>query len=179
MNAGNLFKTVVVLLLIASLCFAAEKPKAAEHPGAAMGKADELTKAELADAVAAYIKKEASANKGFFPITDDKTGQKLNLELEKVHRERLSKVGKDQYFACVDFKTADGKKKYDIDFFMKGTNKNNLTFSEFVIHKENGKERYKWYEEGGVWKKKPVEETKKSQEQPVKPPAEKPAEHPK
>ena len=97
------------------------------------------------------------------------------MTLDKVHRDRLSKVGKDTYFACADFRTPEGK-IYDLDVFMKGPDKDNLTFSEFMVHKEAGKERYTWYEQGGVWKKKPVGT---APEQPKKRPTEHPSEHPK
>ena len=113
-------------------------------------------------------------------VFDEKAGEELKLTLDKVHRKRLSKVGWNQYFACADFKTPDGK-IYDLDVFMRGTNKDNLTFSKFSIHKEAGKERYTWYEKGGIWKKKavgePVEEHPK--EYPGKPRREHPSEHPK
>jgi hypothetical protein len=181
MNGKILFK-IAVALLIASMFVAVEGLKGAEHPGRPGGgkaKPKGLTKDQLADAIEAHIKKVAAENNGYFPITDEKTGQKLNLELVKVHRKRVAKVGKDLYFSCVDFKTAEGKKKYDVDFFMKGAKKEDLTFSEFMIHKENGEERYEWYEEDGIWKKKPVEETEKPKEKPKKPPSEHPSEHPK
>jgi hypothetical protein len=157
MSGKNLFKTAAVIsIALACLsikCYCAEHP---EHP-TSKPKSAGLTKDQLADAIEAYIQKEAAANDGNFPITDEKTGEKLQMKLERVHRERLAQVGPDQYFACVDFKSTEGK-MYDVDFFMKGTAKDNLTFSEFMIHKVNGKPRYTWYEEKGVWKRKPVVE---------------------
>ncbi|KKK65894.1 hypothetical protein LCGC14_2969540, partial [marine sediment metagenome] len=92
---------------------------------------------------------------GYFVAFDEKVGKELKLTLDKVHRKRLSKVGEDLYFACADFKTPGGR-IYDLDVFMKGADKDNLTFSKFSIHKEAGKERYTWYEKDGIWKKKPV-----------------------
>jgi len=76
-------------------------------------------------------------------------------EIDKVHRARLSKVADDKYFACADFTTKDGK-VYDLDVFMVGPDKDSLEFSEFSVHKEDGVERYTWYEEDGLWKKKDV-----------------------
>ncbi len=39
---------------------------------------------------------------------------------------------------------------------MTGTALDNLNFHDLTIHKEEGKARYTWYEEGGVWKKRPT-----------------------
>ncbi|MCK4958737.1 MAG: hypothetical protein KAT00_05045, partial [Planctomycetes bacterium] len=139
-----------------------------EHPEG--GESAALTKDVLADAVEAYVEKTAAQQGGYFTVVDDKTGEQLKLTLDKVHRERLSRVGPELYFACADFKTPTGK-VYDLDVFMEGTSVDNLTFSKFDVHKEEGKERYTWYEEGGVWKTKPVGGG-------VEHPAEHPKEHP-
>lgn len=149
-----------------------------EHPGEhPTGQGSDLTKEQLADAVEAYIQKQAAAHGGAFPIMDEKAGQDLHLTLVRVHRERLAKVGPDHYFACVDFKSPEGK-VYDVDFFMKGAAKDNLAFSEFMIHKEDGKERYTWYQENGIWKRKPVGEAGQPAEKPAEQPKEHPTEHP-
>lgn len=145
-----------------------------EHPEG--GESAALTKDVLADAVAAYVEKTAAEQGGRFTVVDDKTGEQLELTLDKVHRDRLSRVGPDLYFACADFKTPTGK-VYDLDVFMEGTAVDNLTFSKFDVHKEEGKERYTWYEEGGVWKTKQVGG---GAEHPAEHPAkEESAEHPK
>ena len=138
-----------------------------------------ITKDELADAVEAYVKKESESQGGYFAVFDEEAGKELKLTLDKVHRKRLSKVGWNRYFACADFKTLDGK-VYDLDVFMRGTTRNNLRFSKFSIHKEAGKERYTWYEKGGVWKKKAVGEPAEEhpKEHPSKPRKERPQEHP-
>lgn len=114
---------------------------------------------------------------------DEKTGEMLKLKLDRVHRERLSRVGENTYFACADFITPDGK-VYDLDVFMEGTDKDNMKFSKFTIHKEAGKERYTWYEEGGLWKQKLVAEAaeehpkEKEKEHPEEKEKEPPKEHP-
>ena len=144
-----------------------------------------ITKDELADTIEAYVKKESELHGGYFVVFDEKAGKELKLTLDKVHRKRLSKVGRNRYFACADFKTPEGK-MYDLDVFMTGPDKDHLTFSKFMVHKEAGKERYTWYEQGGVWKTKkvgmPIEkhpkEPKHPEEHPKKPPKEHPSEHP-
>ncbi len=171
MCGRNFFK-IIVVLAITLACLSANGCKKREHPAehpAEAPKESGLTKDQLADAIEAYINGQAAANEGYFPITDEKTGGQLQMTLVKVHRERLAKVGPDHYFACVDFKTPEGK-LYDVDFFMKGPDRDNLTFSEFMIHKEDGRERYTWHEENGIWKTEPVE----AAEQPAEPPKEEP-----
>jgi hypothetical protein len=78
-------------------------------------------------------------------------GKNLALDLMKVHDDRLSSLGGGKYFACVDMKAADGT-VYDIDFFMVGQ-PGSMTVTETSVHKINGKPRYNWKEQGGVWKK--------------------------
>ncbi len=172
----------IVLAILGALslegCKQHEHPS--EHPDNAV-KSGGLTQDQLADAIEGHIQKEAAAHDRAFPITDERSGQQLRLTLVKVHRDKLTKVGQDRYFACVDFKAPDGK-LFDVDFFMDGPDREKLTFSKFTIHKEDGKERYTWHEEGGVWKQKPVEAVEESKEEPPKQsekqPAEQPQEHP-
>ena len=78
-------------------------------------------------------------------------GKNLALDLIKVHNDRLSSLGGDKYFACVDMKAADGT-IYDIDFLMAGQ-PGSLTVTATSVHKINGKPLYNWKEQGGVWKK--------------------------
>jgi hypothetical protein len=75
----------------------------------------------------------------------------LALGLVKVHDDRLSNLGGNKYFACVDMKGADGK-IYDIDFFMV-VKPGKLSVTETSVHKINAKPLYNWRQEGGVWKK--------------------------
>ncbi len=124
-----------------------------EHPSEHPKERGNIDKDELADAIVKYVRDKADKPSGYFIVTDDKTGEELKLRLDKVHRKRLSKVGKNEYFACADFMSDKGK-MYDLDVFMKGTSKDNLEFSKFSVHKVEGKARYTWYQKGGVWKKK-------------------------
>lgn len=148
----------VIVVLGVSMWGCKDHEHPTEHPDEHPAKTSEQTsisKDQLADAVEAYVAKESAGESGYFEAVDEKTGQTLQLKLDKVHRKRLSKVGDDLYFACADFTTPQGK-VYDLDVFMKGKDKDSLSFSKFSIHKEDGVERYTWYEEDGIWKKKPV-----------------------
>ncbi len=112
-----------------------------------------LTKADLGAAIRTWVDKESSANDGWLKVEDPVQHKTLELKLEKVHDDRLSQVGPNLYFACADFAEKDGT-RYDIDVFMEGKTKDDLKETEVSVHKVNGKERYTWLEEKGIWKKK-------------------------
>lgn len=126
-----------------------------EHPkGTAKKETPSLTTAELAKAVKNYVEEDAQLKGGYFLVYDQAIKQSLELTLDKVHEDKLSKVAENSYFACSDFKATNGK-MYDLDFFMK-QGENGLTVTEISIHKEEGKPRYTWAEEKGLWVRKPA-----------------------
>lgn len=155
----NGLKTVVAIAVVAFIVmFALQGCGKNEHPAENPdGTSSEPTKDQLADAVEKYVADAAAKTEGVFKVVDQKTGETLELVLDKVHRKRLSKVAEGKYFACADFTTKDGQ-IYDLDVFMEGPDADSLEFSEFSIHKEDGIERYTWYEEDGIWMKKDVTE---------------------
>ena len=113
---------------------------------------EKITLQNLARAIESFV--EADINlRGAFLVIDPSTNEVLKLNLEKVHKERLSHVGDDVYFACADFNADDGK-VYDLDIFLHGTNTDELTVTEISVHKEDGQARYGWLEQNGVWIKK-------------------------
>jgi hypothetical protein len=124
-----------------------EHPKGKQRPG--------IAKDDLADAIQNYVKQEAALKGGFFLVYDKDAGRTLTLLLERVHRERLSRVAADTYFACADFQSSEGK-TYDLDIFMRGPSKEKLEVTEISVHKEEGKARYNWVETKGVWSKVPL-----------------------
>ena len=127
-----------------------EHPTTAIEPQIVQGK--KITLQNLAMAIESFI--EADINlRGAFLVIDPSINEVLKLSLDKVHKERLSHVGNDVYFACADF-NADNGKVYDLDIFLHGTNTDNLTVTEISVHKEEGKARYGWQEENGIWVKK-------------------------
>jgi len=132
-----------------------------EHPTGKKSKAKaeaEVTVADMSKAIKGYCTKDAQLKGGYFLIYDPVNKKTLELTLDKVHEERLSKVSDGLYFACSDFKGTDGK-TYDLDFFMKGEKK--LEVSEVSIHKVDGNPRYGWVQEDGLWKHKSTEEQAK------------------
>ena len=128
----------------------AEHPTASITPQIVQGK--KITLQNLARAIESFV--EADINlRGAFLIIDPRTNEVLKLNLQKVHKERLSHIGNDVYFACADFNANNGK-VYDLDIFLHGNNTDNLTVTEILVHKEDGEARYGWLEEDGIWVKK-------------------------
>jgi len=148
------FTVIAVLLFISLHAVAAEHPT--EHPSgkSSAGQVPKpLTKEEMSAAIQSYVVKEAEKHGGYYEIYDDLQKKTLFLKLTKVHDDRLSHVGNDVYFFCVDLVDKD-KKVYDLDFFMKRGSGGDLHVTEVTIHKQEGKERYTWYQDKGIWKKK-------------------------
>lgn len=157
--ASRLVLVSLAGVTVASASFAQEHPKGEEskqeHPKTEAAKGT-LSLDDLAAAIQSYVESDSKLKGGYFLVYDGAAKKPLALELVKVHRDRLSKVGDQAYFACADFQTLDGAKPYDLDIFMKGPDKGHLVATQVLIHKEGGKERYTWYEEGGIWKRKEV-----------------------
>lgn len=131
-----------------------------EHPTAKKTSKPEaeVTVPDMSKAIKGYVNKDTQLKGGYFLVYDPVNKKTLELTLDKVHEERLSKVSDGLYFACSDFKCTDGK-TYDLDFFMKG-DKSKLEVSEVTVHKVDGNPRYTWVQENGLWRKKPTEEPK-------------------
>jgi hypothetical protein len=134
--------------------------RAQEHPEHPMNKEkakSEVTLEDVAKKIESYVK--ADEKGGTFKIEDKQAKKTLTLTLSRVHRERLSQVGPDLFFACADFDGADGT-AYDLDFFVEGKSADALQVlpGRTSIHKENGKERYIWaYDEAkGLWVQHPA-----------------------
>lgn len=184
---------VIVFGLASGVSVAGEHPS--EHPEKAKSSTEAkgsdtrhkaLTKAELADAVVAHVKKQTKLHGGTWSIYDSVDDVTLALKLKKVHRDKLATIGDGVYFACADFVTPEGK-VYDIDIFMKDQGDGKLQATEVSVHKEAGVPRYTWHEMGGTWHKKSLLKDGEHQEHPgsthdkehPKKTSEHPAEHPK
>ena len=157
---ATMFVALALILFGRQVATAGEHP---EHPTS--GKAEnseeaaeemkiaEVTKEELAEAISKYVSKDADLKGGYFMVFDREAKQPLALTLEKVHKDRLSKVAADVYFACADFRAHDGKKVYDLDVFMRGPDMDHLNVTEISVHKQDGVARYGWTEKDGIWTK--------------------------
>ena len=151
-----IFFTVFVCSIVSAQGEHPTKSKKAEHqtttitPQVVPG--ERITLQNLALAIESFVEADIML-RGAFLVIDPSTDEVLKLNLEKVHKERLSHVGDDVYFACADF-NADNGKVYDLDIFLHGNNTDNLTVTEISVHKEDGNARYGWQEQDGVWVKK-------------------------
>jgi hypothetical protein len=143
----------IVILLLTAVCaagfaFAQEHP---EHPTDKKVAKKGYTVDDLDKAIRAAI--AAKETNGIYQLKDgDKT---WDLKLDKVHRERLSRIDESTYFACTDFKSSDNH-TVDVDFFMKDDG-GKLAMTDATLHKVDGKPRYNWKEKDGYWVRVPVE----------------------
>src|SRR5262249_48081536 len=95
-----------------------------------------------------YVHAQKSADKKFHLQYG---GKNVALDLITIHADRLSDLGGNKHFVCVDMKAANGA-IYDIDFFIT-VRSGTLSVTEASVHKINGKPLYNWKEENGIWKK--------------------------
>ena len=156
-------KKIIIMICAASLLVAQgehpTKTKKAEHPTTTtttftpqIVQGERINLQNLAKAIEGFVEADIIL-RGAFLVIDPKTDTVLKLRLDKVHKERLSHIGEDVYFACADFNAENGK-VYDLDIFLHGTNTDNLPVTEISVHKEDGTARYGWQEENGIWAKK-------------------------
>ncbi len=151
-NLNNIILVLIAAFTIVVAPIQIQAQELPEHP-----KKDDTKKSEstlspeaLSEEIEKYVQNESKTEGGYFLFYDEKTKSELKLTLDKVHKDKLSKVAEGLYFACSDYKSTDGK-TYDLDFFMKETD-SGLEVTQQLLHKVDGKARYSWYEEEGVWK---------------------------
>lgn len=151
----GLMSNLAILVLPAFLILAGFSQLAAqehpEHPDQGQ-KTFEIDKEKMAKAITDYIQEDARLKGGYFFVYDPDSKSPLQLTLDKVHKARLSQISDDTYFACSDFKEKSGK-MFDLDFFMT-IEDDKLVVTEVMIHKEDGKPRYVWNENDGIWSRK-------------------------
>ena len=134
---------------------------AREHPGQMVTPVEEekpnVTKEDVAKFAEEYVR--TNSKDGVFKHLDTNTGKEMELTLDRVHKERLLPIKKDEYFVCADFKGKDGN-TYDLDFFVQGSDRSNLRVdtTSIAVHKANGKGNYTWNynKKKDVWEKKEI-----------------------
>ena len=140
---------VAALLVVPQLSPAQDK----EHPEHPEDKAaSEMMLDALAVAITEYVERDAKLKGGFFLVYDTVDKKPLQLQLVKVHKDKLATLGDGVYFACTDMKAVDDGTVYDLDFFMMETD-HGMEISEVTVHKKSGEPRYVWKEVDGVWTK--------------------------
>ena len=143
----NYFSIISYSMLFVTLPLMGEHPEHPEHP---TNKTQAMTAQAVGKAVADFIASDAKLKGGKFMVFDERAGEVLQLDLLKIHMDRLAGLGNDTYFACADFQASNGK-VYDLDIFMNGESADNMIVVEISVHKENGVERYGWRENDGIW----------------------------
>ena len=146
------FSIIYYCCLLGSMSFTGEHPEPPEHPEHPSTKTLSVSAQAVGKAVAEFIASDAKLKGGKFMVYDGSAKEVLQLDLLKIHMDRLTGLGNDTYFACADFQASNGK-VYDLDIFMNGETTDDLAVTEISIHKEEGAERYGWWEEDGVWVK--------------------------
>ena len=145
----NYLSIIYCSFLLVSIPIMGEHPEHPEHPSE---KTASVTAQVIGEAVAEFIASDAKLKGGKFMVYDGSAKEVLQLDLLKIHMDRLTGLGNDTYFACADFQASNGK-VYDLDIFMNGETTDDLAVTEISVHKEDGAERYGWREEDGVWVK--------------------------
>ena len=126
-----------------------EHPKQ-EHPKAAKPISTET----LEKAIKEQIAEKSKDNGGKFPVKDNVLNKTWQLQLVRVHTDKLTQLDDKTYFACVDFKADDGT-LVDVDFYMKNDD-GKLTLTDTTVHKVNGKPRFNYEKKGNFWERVPV-----------------------
>ena len=131
---------------VSALAQQKEHPK--EHPqNPPSGK--KLSTDDIDAAIRAHIEEKSKASGSRFEVRDDVLNKTWSLELVRVHKDKLQALADGRYFACVDFKAADGT-MVDVDFFLKKDG-DAMAVTDTTVHKINGKARYNYQEKDGVW----------------------------
>ena len=116
---------------------------------------EEPTTADVADAIRTYVREDAGLKGGYFLIYDPERQAPVALRLERVHQDRLGRVGERMYFACAEFESSEGG-FYDLDIFVKGPDRERLQVAEIAVHVQDGVTRYTWRQEDGTWQKRRI-----------------------
>lgn len=152
----NLLVAVVVLCFVGAVgVWAAEVPQEhpmPEHPTKGVKATQSVSTAALEKAIRQQITEKA--NGGQFPVRDDVLAKTWQLELVKVHTDKLTQLDDKTYFACVDMKAAEDT-IVDVDFFLKDDG-GKLALSDTTVHKISGKPRYSWAKKGNFWERVPI-----------------------
>ncbi|MCI0441635.1 hypothetical protein L0244_00805 [bacterium] len=122
-----------------------EHPKKEEHP---KGSQKKMTTDEIDAAIRSSIEQQSQTD-GFFHVQDNVLNKSWNLKLDKVHKDKLTAMSADTYFACVDFNADDGT-KVDVDFYLKNED-GKLVVTDTSVHKINDVARYMYEQKDGYW----------------------------
>ncbi len=131
---------------------------------------DGITAAKFANAVRKRILEKARKNDSVLVMADPRSGKdSLRVKLHKVVEQSVSKFSENVRYVCAKFRGADDGKHYDIDFYLKGNEPSSLKPQrEPLVHKVDGKTRYKYVEKEGFKRPERVQEPKAPKDQKAK-----------
>ncbi len=141
----------VMLCLAGAVGLRAQVEHPQEHPKKGNAATKPISTATLENAIKSQIEEKAKANNGKFPVRDDVLDKTWQLQLVRVHTDKLTQLDEQTYFACVDFKADDGT-LVDVDFYMKKDN-DKLSLTDTTVHKINGKPRFNYVKKGNYWER--------------------------
>ena len=152
LRTRNFLTVLVGLVFIATVPLRAqqEHPKK-EHPTKEHPTKKAVTTAQLEKAIREQIDEQAKATGGKFRVQDGVLLKTWNLDLVRVHTDKLTQLDEKSYFACVDFRADDGT-TVDVDFYLKDEN-GKLKISDTAVHKVNGKPRFDYQQKGNFWER--------------------------
>jgi len=145
-------KKALLFCLALALCLFLSPRSAmgqAEHPSEHPQSSKKVSVDQIDKAIRADVDQKSKAAGGKFLVKDDVLNKTWELELVLVHKDKLQALEDGRYFACVDFKAADGT-MVDVDFYLKKDG-DKLVVTDTTVHKVNGKARYTYQEKNGVW----------------------------
>ncbi len=150
----KLFALAPVLSLCVALPAVSVLAQQKEHPKEHPKSEKKVSVDDIDAAIRAQVEEKAKASGGRFEAQDDVLNKTWSLELVRVHKDRLQAFADGRYFACVDFRAADGT-MVDVDFFLKKDG-DKLVVTDTSVHKVDGKARYNYVEKDGVWAREEI-----------------------
>lgn len=155
---------IAVLALAGAPATGAAQMCGGGHPGHSGSSAHEnrhheedLSDAAAVDAITEFVMQDTKLHGGYLLVYDPERRAPVALTLDRVHEDRLHRVGDRKYFACADFVTPDGE-TYDLDVLLEqsGPETDRLEVAEIAVHAQNGVPRYVWQQKGDNWKRKRI-----------------------
>lgn len=133
-----------------------EHPKqpSSEHPkkeGETTEEPQSFNKSAVEATVTTYVN---SQNGKTVTLQDNQTHTTRTLTLTRIHSGKIARLGSKTAFVCADFKDTNGE-TVDLDFFLTN-NGGTYEVNKIDIHKVQGKERYTYVEQKGMWRQVPV-----------------------
>ena len=136
------FQAIFLMLALSGV------PAVAQETSEGAGPA--VSQEELTAAVLAHIE-EQTMKYGQFFVYDEQEKTPLHLEFQEFVADRGGPVGDQTYFASTRCTDPDGNVVV-VDVFMRSTDAGHLKLVKVSVQERDGRERYHWMQEDGLWK---------------------------